>query len=390
MAPQRFLRRLPAALALSLAASVFTPSMAGASITTIHQTQAALEAMSAKLNALTQASERSANAYDQALGVFGTLSQHITVLQKKIRLKRAQIAKTKAHMVVDLVHAYVTTTAGTQVVALFNQNVTSSDARVIFGDFAIGNINHERLALIRERSSLNRTIRAVTYQRHQAKLQSEHLQSLLANNLAAEQNAQVTLNRISSQLANEKVAFIAYEVHQGAMAAKARDIAAEEQAVNAASQIGGQAAANQVIEAIRINTPPPPIRQIPPSVQGSAALKYAESQIGVPYVWGGTTPGVGFDCSGLVQWAWQKAGVSIPRTTQEQWAALHHVSFSDIRPGDLIYYFNLDGDNQVDHVVMYAGAGPWGTSTTIAAARTGVPISLAPYFGAGFIGVARP
>jgi len=322
--------------------------------------------------------------------VFGQLSDHIALLQKKIRLKRVAIAKTKARMVVDLVHAYVDSTASAQVVALFNQDVTSSDARSVFGNFAVGNINAERITLINERTSLNRAIRTVTSQRHQAKLQSEHLQALLSNNLAAEQSAQNTLNQVSAQLANEKTAFIAYEVRQGGNAAKARDIAAEEQAVNAASQIGGQAAANQVIEAIRINTPPPPIHQVPPSVQGSAALRAAESQIGVPYVWGGTTPGVGFDCSGLVQWAWEKAGVTIPRTTEEQWAALPHVSFSDIRPGDLIYYYNLDGDNAVDHVVMYAGSGPWGTSTTIAAAHTGVPISLAPYFGAGFIGVARP
>ncbi len=390
MAPLRTPRRLSALVSLSLALSIMAPATSQASITTIRQSQAELQVISAKLSALTQASERSANAYDAALSVFGQLSDHIATLQKKIRLKRTQIAKTKARMVVDLVHAYVATTAGTQVVALFNQNVTSSDARTIFGDFAIGNINQERLTLLRERASLNRSIRAVTYQRHQAKLQSEHLQSLLSANLQAEQAAQNTLNQVSNQLANEKTQFIAYEVRQGGKAAKARDIAAEEQAVNAASQIGGQAAANQVIEAIRINTPPPPIHQVPPSVQGSAALRAAESQIGVPYVWGGTTPGVGFDCSGLVQWAWQKAGVSIPRTTQEQWAALPHVSFSNIRPGDLIYYFNLDGDNQVDHVVMYAGSGPWGTSTTIAAARTGIPIALAPYFGAGFIGVARP
>jgi len=390
MAMLRFSRRITAVLTVSLVTALGTPCVAGASISTIKQTQAELQAISAKLSALTQASERSANAYDAALGVFGQLSDHIAALQKEIRRKRAAIAKTKARMVVDLVHAYVDSTAGSQVVALFNQNVTSSDARGVFGDFAVGNLNAERVTLINQRTALNGAIRSVTEQRHQAKLQSEHLQSLLSNNLAAEQSAQNTLNQVSAQLANEKTAFIAYEVRQGGNAAKARDIAGEEQAVNAASQIGGQAAANQVIEAIRINTPPPPIHQIPPSVQGSAALRAAESQIGVPYVWGGTTPGVGFDCSGLVQWAWQKAGVTIPRTTEQQWAALPHVSFSDIRPGDLIYYFNLDGDNAVDHVVMYAGSGPWGTSTTIAAARTGVPIGLAPYFGAGFIGVARP
>ena len=126
------------------------------------------------------------------------------------------------------------------------------------------------------------------------------------------------------------------------------------------------------------------------SAQGEAALHAAESQIGVPYVWGGETPGQGFDCSGLVQWAWAQAGITIPRTTEEQWAALPHVSMHDLQPGDLIFYYNLDGDNAVDHVVMYAGSGPWGTSTIIAAAHTGTNISLAPIFTFGLIGAARP
>ena len=55
-------------------------------------------------------------------------------------------------------------------------------------------------------------------------------------------------------------------------------------------------------------------------------MKAAESEIGVPYVWGGETPGVGFDCSGLVQWAWAQAGISIPRTTETQCPAMLHVS----------------------------------------------------------------
>ena len=92
-----------------------------------------------------------------------------------------------------------------------------------------------------------------------------------------------------------------------------------------------------------------------------AAVQAAVSQLGVPYVFGGEQPGVGFDCSGLVQWAWGQAGVTIPRTTETQWPALTHVSLDALEPGDLLFYYNLDGDDQVDHVVMYAGSGPYGS-----------------------------
>jgi cell wall-associated NlpC family hydrolase len=110
----------------------------------------------------------------------------------------------------------------------------------------------------------------------------------------------------------------------------------------------------------------------------------------VPYVWGGETPGVGFDCSGLVQWAWGKAGIAIPRTTETQWPAMEHVSLNKLQPGDLLFYYNLDGDHEVDHVVMYVGSGPYGTSTIIAAAHTGTNVGYEPLFTFGLVGAARP
>jgi cell wall-associated NlpC family hydrolase len=121
-----------------------------------------------------------------------------------------------------------------------------------------------------------------------------------------------------------------------------------------------------------------------------SAFAAAKSQIGVPYVWGGEQAGVGFDCSGLTQWAWAQAGVTIPRTAADQWYGLRHVSLRSLQPGDLLFYFNLDGDNTVDHVVMYGGSGPFGTQTTIAADYTGTTIALQPAFTFGLIGAARP
>ncbi len=123
---------------------------------------------------------------------------------------------------------------------------------------------------------------------------------------------------------------------------------------------------------------------------GMAAVQAAESQLGVPYVWGGEQAGVGFDCSGLVQWAWAQAGVSIPRTTETQWPSLPHVSLGALEPGDLLFYFNLDGDSQVDHVVMYVGSGPYGSDTVIQAPFTGSTVQFAPLFTSGLIGAGRP
>jgi cell wall-associated NlpC family hydrolase len=185
---------------------------------------------------------------------------------------------------------------------------------------------------------------------------------------------------------------IAYEIQQGVIAAHDKNLAAEETAITAASAVGGQQAANQVTEAIQQASQAVTLAEVGSSAQGLAAVKAAESQEGVPYVWGGETPGPGggFDCSGLVQWAWAQAGIKIPRTTESQWPDLVHVSLQDLQPGDLLFYFNLDGDHTVDHVVMYVGSGPWGTSTVIAAAHTGTDVELAPVFTNGLEGAARP
>lgn len=90
-----------------------------------------------------------------------------------------------------------------------------------------------------------------------------------------------------------------------------------------------------------------------PSV-GERAAAEALSQVGVPYRYGGTTPGRGFDCSGLVQYSYARAGKSVPRTTRQLWNATDNVRRSELEPGDLLF-FEIDGKMQ--HVGMYVGDG---------------------------------
>ena len=76
-------------------------------------------------------------------------------------------------------------------------------------------------------------------------------------------------------------------------------------------------------------------------------LSAAESQLGVPYVWGGSTPGVGLDCSGLTQYCYAQAGVSIGHNTEVQSNQLRHVPLSEAKPGDILY--------RSGHVAIYTG-----------------------------------
>ncbi|WP_407892444.1 C40 family peptidase [Lacticaseibacillus sp. N501-2] len=85
----------------------------------------------------------------------------------------------------------------------------------------------------------------------------------------------------------------------------------------------------------------------------AGAIGTALAQIGVPYAWGGSTP-AGFDCSGLVAYAAASAGVSLPRTSQQQSTVGHMVSLSALQPGDLLFW---GGVGSATHVALYIGGG---------------------------------
>jgi len=364
---------------------LLVPTWAGAQ--TIAQTQAEIAQLSSQLSQQEKTSEITANEYDADQSELVTLNANIVHLQAKEVTKRAAITVTSQKLVTSIVRAYVDGAADAQILALFNQNITSSDARKVYEDQVIGNLTQLKNTFEREKKSLDATIADVAGQRAKAQQQSVVIKALLAQNVRNENATRATLQVVTAKLKSE---IITYEIRVGVAAAKSKNTAGEEAAVAAASAVGGQSAANEVINAIQAALPTLISGTPAGTAQGLAALKAAETQIGVPYVWGGETPGAGFDCSGLVQWAWAKAGFAIPRTTETQWAELKHIPLTKLQPGDLLFYYNLDGDNQVDHVVMYAGSGPWGTSTIIAAAHTGTNVSLAPIFTFWLVGAARP
>ncbi len=375
----------PLLLAALVVSSLLMPSVAHAQ--TIAQTQAEIAQLSAELSQQEKTSEITANEYDADKTNLATLDANIVSLQAKEKTKRAAITTTSAKLVTAIVRAYVYGAADAQIIALFNQDVTRSDSRSVYEDQVIGNLAQLKNTYVAEKHSLDKTISEVAAQRAKAQQQTTAIEALLAQNVRNEKETQTTLAVVTAKLKTE---IIAYEIKVGVAAARAKNTAGEEEAVAAASAVGGQNAANEVIDAIQAALPVVTYGTPAGSAQGEAALAAAKTQVGVPYVWGGETPGEGFDCSGLVQWAWAKAGFVIPRTTESQWANLRHIPLTSLQPGDLLFYYNLDGDHEVDHVVMYAGSGPWGTSTIIAAAHTGTNVSLAPIFTFGLIGAARP
>jgi hypothetical protein len=109
----------------------------------------------------------------------------------------------------------------------------------------------------------------------------------------------------------------------------------------------------------RGSSPTPP-KSPPPPIGGAssldAAIAFAEGQLGKPYVWGGNGPN-GYDCSGLVQQAFLRAGLQLPRVAVDQFRATRPIAAADLRRGDLLFWSYSGRVTGIHHVAVYLGGG---------------------------------
>jgi cell wall-associated NlpC family hydrolase len=95
--------------------------------------------------------------------------------------------------------------------------------------------------------------------------------------------------------------------------------------------------------------------QLPPTPNTKALIQTAQTQLGVPYRAGGTTPGTGFDCSGFTSWVYQQLGVRLPRQSYDQFHVGQEVKGDRLRQGDLLF-FEID-KRGASHVGIYVDHG---------------------------------
>jgi peptidoglycan DL-endopeptidase CwlO len=339
---------------------------------------------------------------------YDTAVQNMQAAQKAAMALGATLQRTKAtveadrrQLSTDAVEAYEYGTPVNGLASFFSSSATQEQSRTQYTNTVVGNLSKAENTLQASESRLVAEQQQQQSAEAQAQAQAQQAQSLYAQNQQQSNATKATLQQVQGQLAQE-VAQAAVEEAQAEAAAAARAAsaaaaqraaAAAAAAASVANAVGGPAsgaAATKAADQAGGGYTGPVSGSSGGDAAQAAAVQAALSQLGVPYVWGGEQPGVGFDCSGLVQWAWSQAGVYIPRTTETQWPSLQHVSLDSLEPGDLLYYYNLDGDNQVDHVVMYVGSGPYGSDTIIQAPYTGATVQYAPLFTEGLIGAARP
>jgi cell wall-associated NlpC family hydrolase len=119
----------------------------------------------------------------------------------------------------------------------------------------------------------------------------------------------------------------------------------------------------------------------------AAAVQFAYNELGKPYRWGATGELGFYDCSGLMLRAYQAGGLTLPRTSRQQWYAGARVwEVSQMQPGDLVFYaYNTADPATIHHVGIYIGAG-----NMIDAPYTGANVRITPFLRGDFIGAVRP
>jgi len=325
-------------------------SAAPAGATSLSQAQAQASAIQNELNATAAKESALSQQYDGAKYHLSQVQAQEAQTQAQIDATKLQVAADKVSLKKAAVNAYISN--GTQASSnpLFASNEKSYQATVEYGHIVNG--------------TLDSAVSNLTNSEDQLNAQEAQLQSQQAEAQAATQAAEAAVQQEAALQAQQSAALsqakgeVATLLNQQQAAQQAAQ-RAQAQAAASGSSSGGSRSYS-----CGSCTPPPP------SPGAAGAIAAAESQIGVPYVWGGATPGVGFDCSGLVMWAWGQAGVSLPHYSGAQQADTVPVpSLADAQPGDLLFW----GPGGDEHVAMYLGGG-----SMIEAPQTGYTVHITP------------
>ena len=205
---------------------------------------------------------------------------------------------------------------------------------------------------------------------HSALLQLQAQQARLS---AAQAAAQAAVDQVQSARNASAAAAAAEQAQLAAVKGHLADLVAQAQAQRAAAvaQRFSGAAASRGGDWSGAPLPPP-------GHGAGTAVRWAQAEIGKPYVYGAAGPD-SFDCSGLTMYVWGKAGVGLPHSAAGQWDDTTRVPVSELQPGDLVFYYQ-----PVDHVGIYVGGGEM-----IVADHTGTDVRYASIFRDGLDGGGR-
>jgi cell wall-associated NlpC family hydrolase len=335
-----------------------------------------------QLQGLDSSLEKAVEAYDLA-------NVKLAGIQRDLRRNGFELTVARSNL------ARAQKTLQQRLVAVYTAGGSDSTLEVMLGSTSLDDL----LSRIETQNSVSSQDTLVVKQVLRFRAQIKHQKALLTR--AKAQQAQIVRQRaaerasIEQQLAQRRalLSSIRGQITQMRAAEAARQAELRRQAQARLAQQQQTAAAKVIAPALPAassagssssSSPPPantsPIAPPPPSSAGARAVAVAMQYLGVPYRWGGASPS-GFDCSGLVMYAFAQAGVGLPHSSYAQYGMGSPVPRSDLQPGDLVFFDGLG------HVGIYVGGGSF-----IHAPHTGTVVqisSLSGWYASAYVGARR-
>ena len=336
---------------------------------------------------LTQAQDQMSalsQQYDAAQYQLSQINSSIATTKANVAADESQVGKDKGTLSKAAVANYISDGTAAAQNPIFSGNEQTLGATTEYNKVAEGDISLAVANLHTAENSLDTQVSQLQGEQGQAQTQVAAEQNAVAQNQQAIQSQKSALSQEQGQIAQ-----LVQQQQQAEAAAAAKAAQEKQQAAAAAAAAASAAttapspthAAGSATTAALSQAAPPPTAS-----GGTGAVQAAESQEGVPYVWGGESPkgsgSPGFDCSGLTAWSWGQAGVGLPHYSGAQMSDSTPVPISDLQPGDLLFY----GPGGSEHVAMYVGPG-----TMIEAPYTGASVWVTSLrLGSDFVGAGRP
>jgi peptidoglycan DL-endopeptidase CwlO len=359
---------LLAALAAACAAGATAPATARAG--RLADARAQARQVEARLNQINAQVDVAVQRYDAAASRLNSVNAQIKRNTAALTRARADLRAAQAQLASLLAADYKGSSGSVTMYVLGSESFTDLINRIEF----VQRADRQQAQLLHQIQTAKRRIET-----RRAALKVEKRKAKLLVHQAASRRRQVLglLHHEQQVLAGVKHN-IAVLIQQ-AQARAAR--LARERAQAAARAAAARAA--QPTPPVGTGGSGQPVPIPPAGTLGEKAVQIAETQLGVPYVWGGASPQQGFDCSGLTMWVYAQLGIHLDHYTGSQWNAGPHVPRDELEPGDLVFF-----EPDIGHVGMYIGDGLF-----IQAPHTGTVVQITslsdPWYASEYDGAVR-